>query len=529
MTSQRALSATRLLTLTGAGGCGKTRLAAQTAADVLDRFPDGAWWVELAPLADHDAVAPALGEAVGVKPLPGQSSLDAAVAHLADSRALIVLDNCEHLLDVCASATEALLHGCRTLTVLATSRAPLGVSGETDWRVPSLSLPSEHQTEPVEAVAQSDAVRLFIERAMKVRPNFAVDAANAPAIAQICHDLDGIPLAIELAAARVRVLGVERIASGLGDRFRLLTGGARSAMPRQQTLRASVDWSHELLSDDERVLFRRMAVFAGGWALDAVEEVCADERLWSDLAILDLLTSLVDKSLVVVEEQGASVRYRLLETVRQYALDRLAQAGEVAALRERHRDVYLALAERIAPHLEPQTRARGLTCSMWRQPTSRRPSIMRPTPTGRRAALVRFADGLVEAARALRPRRRRLCARAGRRPAGALRGQGPRPVGARLPTHLRWALRGGGRQRARSTRDGAVARGDLDRRARPGRAGHDPDVSRSGRCPRGARTVARTGTRERRRVVLCRRYADPWLCAVDAGRSARRERVRGGT
>ncbi len=354
-----ALSATRLLTLTGAGGCGKTRLAAQTAADVLDRFPDGAWWVELAPLADPEAVGPALGEAIGVKPLPGQSSLDAALVHLADSRALVVLDNCEHLLDVCASATEVLLHGCRTLTVLATSRAPLGVSGETDWRVPSLSLPSERQTEPVEAVAQSDAVRLFIERAVKVRPNFAVDAANAPAIAQICHDLDGIPLAIELAAARVRVLGIEQIASGLCDRFRLLTGGARSALPRQQTLRASVDWSHELLSDDERVLFRRMAVFAGGWTLDAVEEVCADERLQRP-AILDLLTSLAEKSLVVVEEHGASVRYRLLETVRQYAHDRLTQAQEVAALRERHRDFYLALAERIAPHLETASQSAWL-------------------------------------------------------------------------------------------------------------------------------------------------------------------------
>ncbi|MFI5003408.1 MAG: LuxR C-terminal-related transcriptional regulator [Solirubrobacterales bacterium] len=346
-----ALSATRLLTLTGAGGCGKTRLAAQAAADTLDRFPDGVWWVELAPLADPEAVGPTLGEAVGVKPLPGQSSLDAAVAHLTGARALIVLDNCEHLLEVCAAAAEALLHGCRAVTVLATSRAPLGVAGEADWRVPSLSLPPERQTEPVDAVAQSDAVRLFIERAMKVRPNFAVDAANAPAIAQICHDLDGIPLAIELAAARVRVLGVERIAAGLGDRFRLLTGGVRSAMPRQQTLRASVDWSHELLGDDERVLFRRLAVFAGGWTLDAVEEVCCGDGL-DRLAILDLLTSLVEKSLVVVEEHGTSVRYRLLETVRQYALDRLAQAGEVADLRDRHRDVYLARAERIAPHLE---------------------------------------------------------------------------------------------------------------------------------------------------------------------------------
>jgi predicted ATPase len=184
-----------------------------------------------------------------------------------------VLDNCEHLLVDCAQTAEALLHACQQVTVLATSRAPLGVAGETTWRVPSLSLPAELRTEPVEAIAQSDAVRLFIDRALKVRPNFTVDAENAPAIAQICHDLDGIPLAIELAAARVRVLGVEQIAAGLGDRFRLLTGGARSAMPRLQTLRASIDWSYDLLSDDERVLFRRLAVFAGGWTLDAAEEV----------------------------------------------------------------------------------------------------------------------------------------------------------------------------------------------------------------------------------------------------------------
>ncbi|MCW3030748.1 MAG: regulatory protein LuxR, partial [Solirubrobacterales bacterium] len=347
----RAIAQTRLLTLTGAGGCGKTRLAAQAAADALESFGDGVWWVELAPLADPEAVGPTLGEAIGVKPLPGQSSLEASVARLADAHALVVLDNCEHLLDACAATADALLRGCPGVTVLATSRAPLGVAGETDWRVPSLSLPSELRTEPVEAVAQSDAVRLFIERALKVRPNFAVDADNAPTIAQICHDLDGIPLAIELAAARVRVLGVERIAEGLGDRFRLLTGGARSALPRQQTLRASVDWSHELLSDAERVLLRRLAVFAGGWTLDAVEDVCADERL-DRLAILDLLTSLIDKSLVVVDEHGTSVRYRLLETVRQYALDRVTQAGELPALRDRHRDAYLARAEQIAPHLE---------------------------------------------------------------------------------------------------------------------------------------------------------------------------------
>ena len=347
-----ALVGTRMLTLTGAGGCGKTRLAAQTAADALDRFSGGAWWVELAPLSDPQAVGPTLGEAIGVMPLAGQSSLDAVIAHLAGSQALVVLDNCEHLLDACAETAEALLRGCPGVVVLATSRAPLGVVGETHWRVPSLSLPNEVEAEQIEAVAQSDAVRLFIERALKVRPNFRVDAGNAPAIAQICHDLDGIPLAIELAAARVRVLGVEQIAAGLGDRFRLLTGGARSAMPRQQTLRASVDWSHELLEEPEQVLLRRLAVFAGGWTLDAAEEVCADEPL-EPMGILDLLTSLLDKSLAIADEQGGEVRYRLLETVRQYALDRLGQQLEEAReLRERHCDFYLARAEQIAPHLQ---------------------------------------------------------------------------------------------------------------------------------------------------------------------------------
>ncbi len=350
------LGETRLLTLTGAGGCGKTRLAAQAGADTLERFDDGIWWLELAPLADGDALAQTLAQTVGVRPLPGQTSLQAAIAHLERARALVVLDNCEHLLDECAHVAEALLRGCHQLEVLATSRAPLGVPGETVWRVPSLSLPGEIRTEPVEALAQSDAVRLFIERATQVRPNFTVDGESAPAIAQICHDLDGIPLAIELAAARVRVLGVDQIAAGLGDRFRLLTGGSRSVMPRQQTLRASVDWSHELLSDDERILLRRLAAFTGGWTLDAVEQVCGGDGL-ERLSILDLLTALVDKSLVTVDERGTSMRYRLLETVRQYALDRLHEAGERDQVRGRHLDVYLALAERIAPqlHLAEQT------------------------------------------------------------------------------------------------------------------------------------------------------------------------------
>ncbi len=355
-----ALRTARALTLTGAGGCGKTRLALQAAADTLDRFSGGAWWVALAPLADAALLADAVATAVGVRPLPGQTAADAVVAHLAARRALLVLDNCEHLLAACAELTDALLRGCPDVTVLATSREPLGLPGETSWRVPSLSLPRAPAGETIQSLAQSDAVRLFVERAVQVRPNFAVTNETAPAVAQICHDLDGIPLAIELAAARVRMLAPEQIAAGLADRFRLLTGGARTALPRQQTLRASVDWSHELLDDAERILFRRLGVFAGGFTLDACEEVCADDDL-DRYAVLDLLTSLVDKSLVLVEEHGPFTRYRLLETVRHYALDRLLEAGETGALRDRHRDAFVALAERVEPDLlterEPETLA----------------------------------------------------------------------------------------------------------------------------------------------------------------------------
>jgi predicted ATPase/class 3 adenylate cyclase/DNA-binding CsgD family transcriptional regulator len=347
---QAALDSTRLLTLTGAGGCGKTRLALQTAADTVDRHLDGSWWVELAPLVSSEQIGPALAAAIGVRPLPGQTALEAAVSHLAGHRALVVLDNCEHLLEGSATAAEAVLRAGPAVVVLATSRAPLGVAGETNWRVPSLSLPAEREHEPVEALAQSDAVRLFIERALKVRPNFAITNDNAPSVAGICHALDGIPLAIELAAARVRLMAVEEIAAALTDRFRLLTGGTRSALPRQQTLRASVDWSYELLSEDERTLLCRLAVFISGWTLDLAEEVTAGDGL-ERYSVLDVLSSLVDKSLVLVEDRERSTRYRLLETVRQYALDHLAQSPEAPAVRERHRDALLALAERIEGHL----------------------------------------------------------------------------------------------------------------------------------------------------------------------------------
>ncbi|HEY2259469.1 MAG TPA: LuxR C-terminal-related transcriptional regulator [Solirubrobacteraceae bacterium] len=346
-----ALADTRLLTLTGAGGAGKTRLALQIAADALEHFPDGAWWVDLAPLTDPQLVSDVLAGALGVRPLPLVTALQASCAHLSGSRALVVLDNCEHVLAASAETAEALLHACPDVTVIATSRTPLGIAGETDWRVPSLSLPApDRQPEALDILGQSDAVRLFIERARKARPNFAITDRNAPAVAQICHELDGLPLAIELAAARVRMLAAEQIAAGLGDRFRLLTGGTRTALPRQQTLRASVDWSHELLDARERTLLRRLSVFAGGFTLDLAEAVGSHDAI-EPMAVLDLLASLVDKSLVVAEERSGTVRYRLLETVRQYGLERLIEAGEAACARDSHRDALLDLAERVAPQL----------------------------------------------------------------------------------------------------------------------------------------------------------------------------------
>ncbi len=344
------LASTRLLTLAGAGGCGKTRLALQLAADALERYPGGAWWLELAPFSDPALIESALATILGVRPLPGRTPVEAAVLHLAALRALVLLDNCEHVLEPCGHLAAALLRGCPDVTVVATSREPLGLGGETTWRVPSLSLPPERASEALQSLGHSDAARLFIERAGKVRPGFAVTSESAPHVTQICRDLDGIPLAIELAAARVRVLSIERIAAGLADRFHLLTGGERGALPRLQTLRASVDWSHELLDEPERTLLRRMGVFHGGFTIDACETVCADHDL-DRYAILDRLTSLVDKSLVLVEERESSSRYALLETVREYALERLAEADEAGRLRDRHADAFVALAESTAPIL----------------------------------------------------------------------------------------------------------------------------------------------------------------------------------
>jgi predicted ATPase/class 3 adenylate cyclase len=349
---KRLLTTTHLLTLTGAGGAGKTRLSLQAAADLLESYPDGAWLVELASLSDPALVDQSVASALGVKEEPGLTLLTTLTNYLRTRHLLLILDNCEHLIGTCAQVAETLLRACPGLKILATSREALGISGETAWRVPSLSLPDPKHlpagADLSSALTMYEAVRLFIDRAVAVQPTFAVTNRNAPAVAQICHRLDGIPLAIELAAARVKVLSVEQIAARLDDRFRLLTGGSRTALPRQQTLRTLIDWSYDLLSDGERALLRRLSAFAGGWTLDAAEAACVGDGIEA-YEVLDLLTQLANKSLVVVESEEA--RYRLLETIRHYARDKLMESGEAGAVRGRHLDFFLNLAEEAEPEL----------------------------------------------------------------------------------------------------------------------------------------------------------------------------------
>jgi non-specific serine/threonine protein kinase len=345
-------SESRLLTLTGAGGCGKTRLALRVAGEALGDFPDGVWLVELAALADPALVAGAVAMAVGVREVPGRALTESLVDHLRDRTLLLILDNCEHLVAAAAGLADVLLRSCPRLRVLATSREPLGSAGETIWRVPSLTLPplSAADAPLLEPLTRYEAVRLFVERARAAVPAFAPSAENAPALVEICRRLDGIPLAIELAAARVRVFSAAQIAARLDDRFRLLTAGPRTALPRQQTLRATVDWSYDLLAEPERALLRRLSVFAGGWTFEAAEAVAAGDGIQTH-AVLDLMAQLVDKSLVIAEEQRGAVRYRLLETIRAYARDRLLEAGEAERTRDRHLAYFLGLAEEAEPRL----------------------------------------------------------------------------------------------------------------------------------------------------------------------------------
>jgi predicted ATPase/DNA-binding CsgD family transcriptional regulator len=357
---RKLLAETRILTLTGSGGCGKTRLAVEFGDSVLDSFADGVWLVDLAPIEDGDAVASIALRTFGLREEQARPAVDTLTGYLRERRAMLIVDNCEHLLPACGALCEELVRSCPGVHVLATSRAPLNVAGELPWRVPSLSVPADPSPLRIETLDTFEAVRLFVDRARRARPNFEVTNESAPAVAEICARLDGIPLAIELAAARTRVLTTQQICDGLADRFRLLVGGARSATPRQQTLQASVDWSYELLQDDERTLLRRLAVFAGAATLDTVEAVCEGDGL-ERLAVLDLLTGLVDKSLVMVDDDGPVAHYRLLETIRQYAAAQLAESGDQDRVRSRHRDVHLVLAERIEPLLFGAEQERATT------------------------------------------------------------------------------------------------------------------------------------------------------------------------
>jgi predicted ATPase len=365
--ARRLLAATRLLTLTGPGGTGKTRLSLQVAAEVLDQFPDGAWLVELAPLADPVLVPAALAAVWNVHEQPGRPLTEALVDYLRARSLLLILDNCEHVIDACARLVTRLLNACPRLKVLPSSREALGVAGETAYRVPSLAVPDDQCASP-QSLLRFDAARLFVERAQAAQPRFAPTADNLRVIIQICQRLDGIPLAIELAAARTRMLSVAQIAARLDDRFRLLTGGSRTALPRQQTLRALIDWSYDLLPEPEQAALRQLSVFAGGWTLEAAEAVLGKDedpfgRLKDEveppdsLHPLELLSQLVNKSLVVVDvdDSGAAgeARYRLLETIRQYGREKLVAAprGEGEAARRRHLGYCLTLVAHIEPLL----------------------------------------------------------------------------------------------------------------------------------------------------------------------------------
>ncbi|MET0985831.1 MAG: adenylate/guanylate cyclase domain-containing protein [Steroidobacteraceae bacterium] len=340
---KRLLPKTRLLTLTGSGGCGKTRLSLQVAADSLERFPDGVWLVELAPLADPTLVAQTVAGVLGLKEALDNPSVRTLTAHLKDQRLLLLLDNCEHLLDGCAALADTLLRQCPQVTMLASSREALRIGGEQAYRVPSLSLPDPKQADTAAAVMLFEAVQLFSARGQLARLDFQITDQNAASLASICRRLDGIPLAIELAAARVRSLSIEEIDRKLDQRFLLLTGGARTALPRQQTLRAALEWSHALLTDAEQSVFRRLSVFAGGFPLELAQEVASDEAIdkWQ---ALDHLAALVDKSLVVVDT-GDPPRYRMLETSRVYAMEQLVVVGERDRIASRHAHGFAALFE----------------------------------------------------------------------------------------------------------------------------------------------------------------------------------------
>ena len=347
---KRLLQDAHMLTLVGPGGTGKTRLAIQAGSELIEQYPDGVWLVELAPILDPVFVPRTTALTLGLRDEPQRPVIDMLCDYLRDKKILIILDNCEHLVDACARLADRVLHAAEDVRIFATSREALGIAGEVSYRVPSLELPDIAQLPPAESLGQYEAVKLFIDRATSAVPTFTVTNENAPALAQICHQLDGIPLAIELAAAKVRVLSLEQITKRLGDRLRLLTGGSRTVLERHQTLRAAIDWSYNLLPAAEQVLFRRLSVFVGGWTLEAAESVCADASVKSE-DILNLLEHLINKSLVIMDEVQNETRYSILETLRQYANEKLVEAKESDALRDRHLEYFLNLAEAAEPCL----------------------------------------------------------------------------------------------------------------------------------------------------------------------------------
>jgi predicted ATPase/DNA-binding SARP family transcriptional activator/DNA-binding CsgD family transcriptional regulator len=353
---KRTLAMTRLLTLTGTGGSGKTRLAIEAARDLIGSYSDGVWLVELAPLSEGSLVAQQVAHVLGVQEHFGQALVDTLAEALAGKEILLVLDNCEHLVEEAAHLADALLTLCPRFRVLATSREPLGVEGEVLWQVPPLSLPTKADRAPnvefsLESLMRFEAVRLFVERARQRLLDFEVTQENAGTVARVCRKLDGIPLAIELAAARMGAFAVEQVAQRLEVSLDVLSGANRTAAPRQQTLRATIDWSHRLLSEAERVFFRRLSVFAGSWTLEAAEAVCSGDGV-EEGDVLDLLGGLVDKSLVVAgTPAGGSVRYRMLEPLRQYAREKLEEGGEIDEVQNRHATFFLAMAEEAEPEL----------------------------------------------------------------------------------------------------------------------------------------------------------------------------------
>ncbi len=340
---KKLLRRSRLLTLTGPGGAGKTRLALRLAAECLDRYPDGVWHFDLAPITDVRLLELTVAAACGFTEDAKRPMVDVLTSGLDGRRVLLVFDGCEHLVDACAELIAHLLRSCPRLTIVATSREPLGVTGEVIWRTPSLTTPRPEDSARPELLMESESIRLFVDRARLSRPEFELQPSGAAALAQICRRLEGIPLAIELAAGLAGVMTVQEILDRLGQRFRLLTGGSRSSVPRHQTLRQAVDWSHGLLSPTEQALFARLGVFAGGFDLAAAEAIVPDESIAAD-DVFPLLSRLINKSLVVAEPTvRETTRYRLLDTIREYALEKLQQEGE-AAWRRRHADYFTAWA-----------------------------------------------------------------------------------------------------------------------------------------------------------------------------------------